>query len=414
MGGAASALEGSKISLIHEIPQELQSWASLPQLLPGDESYDASKDFRSWEFDIWQLNNEQMVLMSMHICNDFNFPTLFGFETSVWLHFVWEVQRLMSITTNPYHNFRHIMDVSQSVSCIVNQFSASFWLHDFDMFAVYISAIVHDLEHPGTNNVYQVNAMTPLALRYNDISVLENHHCSKAFEVFALPQCNITHVFKPEQNRYLRKTIISLVLITDMTQHFNLRGELDSVITRHTIDAEPTKLDEKDTLVVLKAILHTSDISNPAKPWATSKRWSDLVLQEFLEQGDREKVESLPVSMNCDRNTTQQDELSLNFCDFIVAPFFFSMAKLLPKMLSVCKILEANRDEWNNMYTARAATFEDENARKEGLDRWAARRSAFADKILVLETSLKAAWTTPSQRNLDLTESTTTSTEDNH
>lgn len=405
MGSAASALEGNKPSMIQEIPQELQAWATLPQLLPSEEPYDASKDYRSWEFDIWQLDNEQMMRMSMHICNDFNFPVLFGFDTSIWCHFIWEVQRLMSHKINPYHNFRHVMDVSQSVACIVNEFSASFWLHDFDMFAVYVAAIVHDLEHPGTNNVYQVNAGTPLALRYNDISVLENHHCSKAFEVFALPQCNITHVFKPEQNRYLRKTIISLVLITDMTQHFNLRGELDSVITRHTKDSEPTKLDEKDTLVVLKSILHTSDISNPAKPWATSKRWSDLVLQEFLEQGDREKLEGLPVSMNCDRDTTQQDELSLNFCDFIVAPFFFSMAKLLPKMLSVCKILESNRDEWNSMYGARAATFEDAAARKEGLDRWEARRAGFADKMQVLEISLKATWTSPSQQHIDVTTS---------
>lgn len=400
MGSAASALENSRPSVIREIPPELVSWSDLPPLFKSEIGTDCSisddtRNHRSWDFNIWLLEEEKLLLLTMHIVNEFRFPTLLGFETSAWCHLVWEVQRLMGTSINPYHNFRHVMDVAQSCACIVNEFGASFWLHDFDTFALYISAIVHDLEHPGTNNVYQVNAATPLAIRYNDISVLENHHCAKAFEVFMLPQCDITHNLKLDQKKSLRKTIISLVLITDMTQHFSLRAELDGVITRHMVDSVPAKLDEKDTLVVLKSIIHTCDISNPAKPWEVSKKWSDLVLQEFLEQGDREKREGLPVSMNCDRDTTVQDELSMNFTDFIVAPFFFSMAKLLPKMLRVCKIIHANRSEWNNLYSQRAVTaFPDEAVRAENLAKWEVRRVAFEDKISTLEANLKPLWVT--------------------
>lgn len=32
-------------------------------------------------------------------------------------------------------------------------------------------------------NIFQINARTELALRYNDISPLENHHCAVAFEI---------------------------------------------------------------------------------------------------------------------------------------------------------------------------------------------------------------------------------------
>jgi high affinity cGMP-specific 3',5'-cyclic phosphodiesterase 9 len=35
----------------------------------------------------------------------------------------------------------------------------------------------HDLDHPGVNNAFQMNALTNLALAYNDMSPLENHHC---------------------------------------------------------------------------------------------------------------------------------------------------------------------------------------------------------------------------------------------
>jgi hypothetical protein len=46
-------------------------------------------------------------------------------------------------------------------------------------------------------------------------------------------------------------------------------------------------MDDKDLLVVMKSILHTADISNPAKRWAVSRKWSDLVVEEFFLQGDR-------------------------------------------------------------------------------------------------------------------------------
>ena len=32
---------------------------------------------------------------------------------------------------------------------------------------------------------YQVNAQTELAIRYNDKSPLENHHCAVAFQILA-------------------------------------------------------------------------------------------------------------------------------------------------------------------------------------------------------------------------------------
>ncbi|GFO22374.1 phosphodiesterase [Plakobranchus ocellatus] len=40
-------------------------------------------------------------------------------------------------------------------------------------------------------NSYQINARTELAIRYNDISPLENHHCAVAFQILSNPETNI-------------------------------------------------------------------------------------------------------------------------------------------------------------------------------------------------------------------------------
>jgi len=46
------------------------------------------------------------------------------------------------------------------------------------LFASYVACAAHDVGHDGHNNIYHINTGSELALRYNDQSVLENHHAS--------------------------------------------------------------------------------------------------------------------------------------------------------------------------------------------------------------------------------------------
>ena len=47
--------------------------------------------------------------------------------------------------------------------------------------AALIAAAVHDVDHPGVSNQFLVAIRHDLAIMYNDISVLENHHVATAF-----------------------------------------------------------------------------------------------------------------------------------------------------------------------------------------------------------------------------------------
>ena len=58
----------------------------------------------------------------------------------------------------------------------------------------------------------QVNARTELALRYNDISPLENHHCSVAFEILGKEECNIFRNVSAADFKIIRDGMIKYVL----------------------------------------------------------------------------------------------------------------------------------------------------------------------------------------------------------
>jgi hypothetical protein len=343
-----------------------------------------SRNFDCWEFDIWQFYSvKDHLLLLSGVFYKYEFNVKFNMKFDKWNSLIQKIRKYMASYINPYHNFTHLVDVTQTAHAIVGEFEARTFLEDIDIFSLILSCLVHDLEHPGTNNLYQINAETLLAIRYNDISVLENHHCALAFAVFGQPDSNIFSDVAAVEKRRIRKTIIELILSTDMSFHFALNNELNECMNRNSNESKVVSgatFSDKDRVILLRSILHAADISNPLKPWSISKKWSDLVVEEFFAQGDREKREGLSVSMNMDRNTTSQDEISLNFADFIVAPFFLSLMRALPKLSKACRILESNRDMWDNVLRKRVQHSQTHGA-DEILEKWATKRKDFATKM---------------------------------
>jgi len=73
-----------------------------------------------------------------------------------------------------------------------------------------------DLEHPGTTNNFQVNTNSALAIRYNDASVLENHHASCGFML--LDRAGLLRNLPAHEFRALRKAVLAAIIATDMVR----------------------------------------------------------------------------------------------------------------------------------------------------------------------------------------------------
>lgn len=88
-------------------------------------------------------------------------------------------------------------------------------LKPFDALTLLISAIGHDVGHPGVNNAFLVSLNAPLAQLYNDKSVLESFHCAAYSQI-------LRRYWKTAfENTIMRRLMINSILATDMGLHFN-------------------------------------------------------------------------------------------------------------------------------------------------------------------------------------------------
>lgn len=79
---------------------------------------------------------------------------------------------------------------------------------------------MHDVDHPGHNNDYEIKMISDMAIRFNNKSVLENHHCYTFFTMIQNQKMNILEKISKEEMRVFRNICVELFLMTDPSFHF--------------------------------------------------------------------------------------------------------------------------------------------------------------------------------------------------
>ncbi|XP_056443492.1 high affinity cGMP-specific 3',5'-cyclic phosphodiesterase 9A [Gadus chalcogrammus] len=273
-------------------------------------------------FDNWQWEEAEMLVLLQVMYTDLDFVTAFHIEVDVLQNFLFEVYR--HYNNIPFHNFQHCFCVTQMMYGLIWLTDLRSKLERIDLFVMLTSALCHDLDHPGYNNVYQINARTDLALRYNDISPLENHHCAVAFAILAKPECNILKSLTCNQYKHIRAGMIKCILATDMARHNEILNKFKVTLPVFDFRTEGHKE------VLMKIMVKVSDISNEARPMAVAEPWLDCLLQEFFNQSDSEKLKGLPVTPFMDRDKVSKPSSQTGFIRFVLLPLFTELTKLFP------------------------------------------------------------------------------------
>ena len=181
----------------------------------------------------------------------------------------------------PYHNFRHVVDVLQatfSFLCHIGalpQYAAengapsppqkekspiASLLTPFEALTLLITAIGHDVGHPGVNNGFLSTLNAPLAQLYNDRSVLESFHCA------AYSQILRRYWPAAFEDGRMRNLMISSILATDMGTHFDYMKKLGDIQEKlqdnNTTDGWNGRQLEEQRTLACSLLIKCADISN--------------------------------------------------------------------------------------------------------------------------------------------------------
>ena len=178
-----------------------------------------------------------------------------------------------------YHNKTHGADVCHTVHSYIFQggFQEKSKLDDLDIASMLLAACCHDHEHPGFNNHFLIETKHDLAIKYNDIAVLENHHVASSFALISNDKYNLTKRFTKDAFKKFRKIMIGCILETDMSRHFAEQSKFKSRVSAW--DFDPSGSDKE---ICMNVVFHLADISNPVKPFEVFKKWTDLLYVEFF------------------------------------------------------------------------------------------------------------------------------------
>ncbi|KAL3458049.1 hypothetical protein BJX64DRAFT_234589 [Aspergillus heterothallicus] len=322
-----------------------------------------------WDFAAHEFSDDELVFAAYEMLQHaFSIPELEEWRlTSGELRTFLLACRASYNSFVLYHNFRHAIDVLQSLFSFLLHIGAlpryrsvglevdtkcpiTAMLKPFDALTLLIAAIGHDVGHPGVNNFFLVKLNAPLAQLYNDNSVLEAFHCAAFSQIL---RRYWPAAFKDKQ---LRKLLISSILATDMGVHQKFMERLGSLQEKYsenkrTTDGwKPQDIDMYKTLVC-GLLIKCADISNVARPWEVAEKWTKILQEEFANQGEMEKEVGMETALfggppeigNVYKLATGQ----MGFMSIFALPLFEGVSDILPGLRFTVEHIRSNHTRWH-------------------------------------------------------------------
>ena len=300
----------------------------------------------NWNFDIWQVYgkvSQSVFLVGNYLIAKWEVCKQFDLDETIMGTCFKKIER--GYKDNPYHNACHAADVCHSLIYFINNSEIAKKISGYDLLAILLASLGHDIGHPGLTNRYLIITQHDLAILYNDNSVLENMHASALFTILSQGDSNVFEDVAVEEALILRRMIIEMILETDMSKHFASVGRFRSISRKPGIDFEK----QEDKFFCLAYALKCADVAHSAKSIDIHVKWTERVTSEFFQQGDIERNRGLEISMFCDRESADVPKGQITFLSVICKPMYEAWMEYLksPEVTRDCRDqLDRNLAYW--------------------------------------------------------------------
>jgi len=213
---------------------------------------------------------------------------------------------------NPFHNFEHASHVTMSVTKLLSRIvspsdmnftddaQASAHLHDhtygitsdpLTQFACVLSALIHDVDHPGVSNSTLVAERDRLMDVYGSKSLAEQNSVDRAWDLLMTDQFrSLVAVLCQDSSELfrLRQLVVNSVMATDIMdpdlkilrntrwdKAFNHGNVENQDISRAAINRKAT--------IVIEHIIQASDVSHTMQHWNVYTKWNARLFKEMYK-----------------------------------------------------------------------------------------------------------------------------------
>ncbi|XP_061222046.1 rod cGMP-specific 3',5'-cyclic phosphodiesterase subunit beta isoform X1 [Neopsephotus bourkii] len=341
----------------------------LKEELPGPTKFEIY-EFRFSDFDCTEL---ELVKCGIQMYYELGVVKKFQIPQEVLVRFVYSVSKGYRKIT--YHNWRHGFNVAQTMFTLLMTGKLKRYYTDLEAFAMVTAALCHDIDHRGTNNLYQMKSQNPLA-KLHGSSILERHHLEFGKFLLSEESLNICQNLNRRQHEHMIHLMDIAIIATDLALYFKKRTMFQKIVDESkTYDSttawtEYLSLETTKKEVVMAMMMTACDLSAITKPWEVQSKVALLVAAEFWEQGDLEisVLQQQPIPMMDRRKAAELPKLQVGFIDFVCAFVYKEFSRFHEEIQPMLDGLLNNRNEWKTRadeYDEKMKALEEEKKKEE-------------------------------------------------
>ncbi|XP_003782096.1 rod cGMP-specific 3',5'-cyclic phosphodiesterase subunit alpha isoform X2 [Otolemur garnettii] len=281
-----------------------------------------------------------------------------------------------------YHNWRHGFNVGQTMFSLLVTGKLKRYFTDLEALAMVTAAFCHDIDHRGTNNLYQMKSQNPLA-KLHGSSILERHHLEFGKTLLRDENLNIFQNLNRRQHEHAIHMMDIAIIATDLALYFKKRTMFQKIVDQsktYETAQEWTQymmLEQTRKEIVMAMMMTACDLSAITKPWEVQSKVALLVAAEFWEQGDLERtvLQQNPIPM-MDRNKADElPKLQVGFIDFVCTFVYKEFSRFHEEITPMLDGITNNRKEWKALadeYEAKMKALEEEKQKHQAAKQAAA------------------------------------------
>ncbi|XP_025130115.1 cone cGMP-specific 3',5'-cyclic phosphodiesterase subunit alpha' isoform X2 [Bubalus bubalis] len=316
-------------------------------------------DLYEFRFSDLPITEHELIKCGLRLFFEINVVEKFKVPVEVLTRWMYTVRKGYRAVT--YHNWRHGFNVGQTMFTLLMTGRLKKYYTDLEAFAMIAAAFCHDIDHRGTNNLYQMKSTSPLA-RLHGSSILERHHLEYSKTLLQDESLNIFQNLNKRQYETVIHLFEVAIIATDLALYFNCLFFRKRTMFQKIVDACEKMETEEEAIkyvtidptkkeIIMAMMMTACDLSAITKPWEVQSQVALLVANEFWEQGDLERtvLQQQPIPM-MDRNKKDElPKLQVGFIDFVCTFVYKEFSRFHKEITPMLNGLQNNRVEWKSL-----------------------------------------------------------------